>query len=235
MYRRGQHGHACRLRDLEKAGRRNWQRRRCASRRQGRLPWPRRYRRQGDAANRAAACARRDRWCASRRSDSAGAGRPPGRQKRISESSASAIWPPPPTADATAIARARSASPADRPSPAPRGRCDSRAPSIRAESSAAPPPCAAGCRAAAGCLCPWPPAAGSRAHRRARRKRGASRRRENRRSRPEVPRSGEFLDPVVDAQAGNADERRGRGAVASAAVTDAMPCSISCLERSSGS
>ena len=116
---------------------------------------------KGTPRPRRAPCAPRSLVCQSRL-DSAGAGSAAGRHKQISESSASARSPPSPTADAAAIAAARSASPAARRSPARHGRCDSRAPSARAGSSAAPPRCAAGCRAAAGCPCPWPRAAGSR-------------------------------------------------------------------------
>ena len=49
------------------------------------------------------------------------------------------------------------------------------------------------------------------------------------------PWSGDTPRSLVAAQAGDPQERRRRCAVPSAAVTDAMPCSISCMERSSGS
>src|SRR5882672_9328862 len=87
----------------------------------------------GERRARAAARVRQDRSCANRDGTTPGRGALQGRQKRISESSASAILPPSPTADATAIAAARSALPADQASPAPHARYDSRALSIRAE------------------------------------------------------------------------------------------------------
>ena len=158
-----------------------------------------------------------------------------GRQGQSSEFSASAKSPPSRTADATAIAAARSASPAAPALPAPRERCDSRAPSARAGCAAEPRPSATECRAAAGCPCPWPPAAGLRDRRPGMARRGASRRQENPRSRSECRGGQIFLDRVGAQQPWYAEERRELLASSlSAAFIDAMPSSISCLARSIG-
>ena len=117
------------------------------------------------------------------------------------------------------------------PWPAPRGRCDSLAPSAHAGFSARRRRFAPGCRAAAECLFPWPPAAASRVRRHARRKRAASRRPGNRRSRPGRP-SRRHVPRSPSARARPGTRKNGAGAVPSpsAAVTDAMPSSISCSD-----
>ena len=155
----------------------------------------------------------------------------PSPRRQSSGFSASARSPRFPTADATAIAVGS----VGVAGCSARRRHDmddaiAAAPSAHAGSSAGRRRCAPGCRAAAECLCPWPQGAASRGRRPAWRKRGASRRPENPRSRPAVPCALAYSSmPSLRGEAGDTEERRQRRAVVpSAAVTEAMPSSISC-------